>query len=158
MESSSIPQSSERANLAQAHLHGSSLEGANLSEANLEKAVLKLAKLHATDLSLANLTEADFRWAEIGEDVNLTDAIVTGAILSPLSNGLQLWEEQIYPTASYKAKNLERIGLPESDLEFFDFAGQNLAAADFSYTSSCAVLTYLGPTLGTRIYRMFTLI
>ncbi|MEX2137717.1 MAG: pentapeptide repeat-containing protein, partial [Pirellulales bacterium] len=67
----------------------------------------------------ARLTSAD-----------LTDAVIAGANFAETTlNGFT--KEQLYSTASYKAKDLQRISLSGNDLSGWNFAGQDLRAANF---------------------------
>jgi uncharacterized protein YjbI with pentapeptide repeats len=117
-------------NLAGADFRSADLEEANLSLANLAGANLQQAALWDADLSLADLTGASLYGADLN-DANPTDAIVTGADFSQIS-GFE--KEQLYATASYKAKDLQRIRMWTNDLSGWDFSGQDLAATDFQDT------------------------
>ena len=69
------------------------------------------------DLAESILTGAD-----------IADAVVTGAGFGSTN----LTREQLFSTASYKAKDMNGIGLSDLDLSGYDFSGQNLTGASFS--------------------------
>jgi uncharacterized protein YjbI with pentapeptide repeats len=114
------------------------LADAKLTGANLTGAYLGDAKLANADLKGANLTNANL-WAAVLRNADLTGAIVTGATFSVAGPGeadpQYVTKQQIYSTASYKAKDLRGIQLgwnpfPQSslvDLGEWDFSGQNLS-------------------------------
>jgi len=81
-----------------------------------------------------NLTDADFSRANLA-GADLTDAVVLGAHFTYITWGTaspRFTKEQLYSTASYKAKDLSGIGLAGNNLTNWDFAGQNLTGADFT--------------------------
>ena len=111
-------------------LAGNDLSGWNLAGQNLTSADFFRATLSGADLSGANLTWAHLKGATLtGADV--TDAIVQGAsFYDATSRGFT--KEQLYSTASWKAKDLRHIHLGANDLSSWNLAGQNLASANFS--------------------------
>ena len=99
-------------------LWGSTLANANLSHANLTN-----ASFHDSNFGFSStLTGAD-----------LTDAIVVGASFGDTTS-LGFTAAQLYSTASYQSHDLSAIRLNENDLSGWNFAGQNLTNADFSYS------------------------
>ena len=112
-------------------LDDANFSGANLRNANLTGASFWWARLTDADLSNANLTEAGFGWATL-TGADLTDAVVAGAYFDMYySYGSVITKEQLYATASYKAKDLAGIGLSRNDLTGWNLAGQNLTGAGF---------------------------
>jgi len=117
-------------------LEGNDLTGWNLAGQNLAWAYFWYATLTGTDLSNANLTSADFYYATL-TGADLTDAVVAGANFGMYydyyyrSPGSGITKEQLYSTASYKAKDLTGIGLAFNDLTGCNLAGQNLTGAGF---------------------------
>jgi uncharacterized protein YjbI with pentapeptide repeats len=102
--------------------------GANLSNRNLTMAYLVRKDLTNSNLSQANLTNADFTSATL-TGVNFTDAIVRGARFYAIHGGSG---EQLYSTASYKARDLTGIDLGGNDLSGGNLVGQNLTNAVFA--------------------------
>lgn len=107
---------------------------------NLEGIGLGGSDLSDCDLAGQNLARASF----VGS--MLTGADLTGAVVTGASFGSTTYrgftQEQLYSTASYRAKDLQGIGLGSNDLTGWDFVGQNLAGASFgSATLSSAALT-----------------
>ena len=93
------------------------LQFADLTERDLTGASFHHANLQGASFYRTNLTNA-----------NLSDAIVTHAnFVNATSHGFT--DEQLYSTASYKAKDLQGIDLTVNDLAGWDFNGQDLSAA-----------------------------
>jgi uncharacterized protein YjbI with pentapeptide repeats len=159
------------ANLTNAQLFYSTLTHANLSGANVTGASFLAttdrgftrAQLESTasyqakdlkgiglsyndltgwDFSGQNLTNADLEGSTL-TNVNLSGAVVTGASLGGTTS-LGFTEAQLESTASYQEKNLQGIGLWNNDLNGWDFSGQNLAGANFGFTS-------IGPATGADL-------
>jgi uncharacterized protein YjbI with pentapeptide repeats len=108
----------------------------NLAGQNLTWAGFYLATLANADLSGANLTSADLRFSTL-TGADLTSAIVEGTDFgSTTSKGFA--KEQLYSTASWKAKNLTGIRLGHNILSDWNLAGQNLTSADFGYATLTA--------------------
>jgi uncharacterized protein YjbI with pentapeptide repeats len=116
------------------------LSGWNLAGQNLTSASLGYSTLTGANLSGANLTSANLSEATLS-DANLTDAIVQRADLGYTTSG-GFTKQQLYSTASWKAKDLTRIGLADNDLSGWNLAGQNLTSAYLhGATLAGAVLT-----------------
>ena len=116
--------------LTGAFFSNSTLTNAALAEANLTNANLYSSTLAGTDLSNANLTYAMFQQSTL-TDANLTGALVTGADFGrATSRGFT--KEQLYSTASYQTKNLQRITLMLNDLSDWDFSGQDLTDVELN--------------------------
>jgi uncharacterized protein YjbI with pentapeptide repeats len=128
-------------NLTDALFAGSTLTNASFAGAKLTRADLSSVMLANANFRGANLTGADLLYATLA-NADFTDAIVTAAFLSgATSRGLT--KEQLYSTASYKAKNLRGIGLSgfgdapfyflpgaETDLTGWDFSDQDVTGAN----------------------------
>jgi uncharacterized protein YjbI with pentapeptide repeats len=110
-------------------LKGCYLSGQNLTHANFIRATLSGA-----DLSNANLTGAMFNSATL-DGADLTDVLISGANFQIYMGGSGITKEQLYSTASYKAKDLRGIGLSRHYLPGCDLAGQNLTGAYFGNAS-----------------------
>ena len=108
---------------------------ANLRHLDLTQAYLIGANLTNASLDWATLTNANL------SNANLADAVVTGAdFSSTTSQGFTA--QQLYSTASYKAKNLSGIGLAGNEMTRWNFKRQNLTSANFTgATLYSAVLT-----------------
>jgi len=86
--------------------------------------------LSGWDLSRQDLSDASFHRATL-VDTNFTDAVIAGASLaSTTRHGFT--KEQLYSTASYRAKDLQGTSLSGNDVTGWNFVGQNLADASFS--------------------------
>jgi uncharacterized protein YjbI with pentapeptide repeats len=108
-------------------LDNNDLTGWNFSGQNLRRATLGNATLANANLRGTDLTDTDL-WLAVLADADLTDALVNGASLGfATQNGFT--PEQLYSTASYQAKDLQRIRLTLNDLTGWDFSGQNLTGA-----------------------------
>jgi uncharacterized protein YjbI with pentapeptide repeats len=79
------------------------------------------------DLSGQNLTNVSFSLSTLNH-TNLSGAVITGASFNDVQG---FTKEQLYATASYQQKNLQRIWLRDNDLTSWDFNGQNLTGAEF---------------------------
>ncbi len=108
---------------------GANLEGADLRGANLQGASFRQATLTSADLSHTNLEGANVDSARL-TGADLTGAVVKGASF-PETTSRGFTQEQLYSTASYRAKDLAGIHLALNDLSGWNFAGQNLAGASF---------------------------
>ncbi len=102
-------------NLRFAEFKGMNLEAAQFLASWLDDARFAGANLSRAYLSQSRLTNAD-----------LTDATIAGAILGDITHA------QLASTASYKAKDLQGIGLGNKNLNGWDFSGQNLSDAEFT--------------------------
>jgi uncharacterized protein YjbI with pentapeptide repeats len=107
------------------------LNSTDFTDADLTAAVLIDAQLNSAKLVRANLTNANV-YSAILSGADLTNAVVEGADLGYTDITLP----QIYSTASYKNKNLRGVSLRSLILTGGNFAGQNLANADFGLTTS----------------------
>jgi uncharacterized protein YjbI with pentapeptide repeats len=97
--------------------------GVDLSDARFGRHLAWNASvLMNVDFTGANLKDAYFYQCQL-ENANLTGATVTGTRFS--STGLT--SEQLYSTASYQEKDLQRIYLDHNDLTGWDFREQNLS-------------------------------
>ena len=67
------------------------------------------------------------------EGVNLTGAIVTGTNLGNTTP--RFTKEQLYSTASYQQRNLQRIQLHDNDLQVWSFGGQDLTNANLAQSN-----------------------
>ncbi|MBE3096769.1 MAG: pentapeptide repeat-containing protein [Planctomycetes bacterium] len=113
--------------LNHSHFEDSWLDYAHFGGANLTSADIHYATLSGANLSGANLTSAFLRYATL-TSANLTDAVVQGAYFGyTTSRGFT--KEQLYSTASWKAKDLTGIGLAGNDLSGWNLTGQNLTEA-----------------------------
>jgi uncharacterized protein YjbI with pentapeptide repeats len=111
----------------------SNLADWDFNHQNLTNAIFEKAMLTRANFTGANLTNASFYLATM-TDANLAGAMVTGADFSAT---IGFSKEQLYSTASYQQKNLQRIGLGgdghllgiQRDLTGWDFSGQDLTGA-----------------------------
>lgn len=95
-------------------LHGIGLGGSDLTE---------------WDLSRQNLTNASLAGSTL-TNVDLSEAVVTGAeFFNTTSRGFS--QDQLASTASYRARDLQGIGLGRNDLTGWDLSGQILTDASF---------------------------
>jgi uncharacterized protein YjbI with pentapeptide repeats len=134
-----------RQNLTNATFAGATLDAANFSQAILTGAILSFAMLTdadftGADLGNAGLNGANFLGATL-TGANLAGSEVTGrarpllgfvfrtSFASTTSNGFTA--AQLYSTASYQAHDLFGINLSSDVLNGWNFAGQQLAAAEF---------------------------
>ena len=95
--------------------------------------------LHGIGLSRNNLTGWSFRGQNLSDAVfdeatlknaDLTRAVVAGASFIHWNrSGEGLTKEQLYSTASYQARQLQRIKLGSNNLVGWDFNGQDLTGA-----------------------------
>ena len=132
------------ANLAGALVTGSRFGGTFSKEQLYSTASYKVKNLHGIQLgnpedfhvadSSLDLTGWDFS----GQDLtgasfagsNLKDADLTDAIVAWLNFGDSIWNrDQLYSTASYKAKDLRGVLLVSAGLNGWDFSGQDLTNA-----------------------------
>jgi len=118
-------------NLTDAKLHGRT--GANFTGATLINADVSTASFISAAFNDANLTGSDLSSATLS-GANFTDAKVDGGNFSgTVAKGFT--KEQLYSTASYKAKDLHNINLNNNHLlTGWDFSGQNLTGANLSYS------------------------
>jgi uncharacterized protein YjbI with pentapeptide repeats len=104
--------------------------GVQLDHRNLDHADLQNKNLTSASFSGANLRRAHFAFSNL-RSADLTNAVVAGAIFLRTTG---FTKEQLYATASYKAKDLQAIQLSNidqysRDLSGWDFSGQNLSGA-----------------------------
>ncbi|MCF7849387.1 MAG: pentapeptide repeat-containing protein [Kiritimatiellales bacterium] len=118
------------ANLTGARFYSSRMPGANLHAADLTGATFNGVRLMNGNLESADLSHASFY------DVTLTNANMTNATVfgTDFSGAVQygFTSNQLYSTASYKAKNLGSIGFLGNNVSGWDFAGHNLEGANFA--------------------------
>lgn len=123
------------AELTSANLISSTLTSTNLTSARLTFASLGAATLTSANLTSANLTSASFfsflRGAANLTSANFTDATITRANLDSTTYA-GLVPDQFYSTANYRARDLSGISLRGNNLNGWNFASQNLTAADLS--------------------------
>jgi uncharacterized protein YjbI with pentapeptide repeats len=125
------------ANLSGAILTGAKLSGAYLGYANLSGATLTSADLYQARLPVANLSGANLLWADLTSaylsEATLTGANLTNATVKGANFGYTTFsgftKEQLYSTASWKAKDLTGIVLRGNNLSGWNLAGQNLTSA-----------------------------
>jgi uncharacterized protein YjbI with pentapeptide repeats len=110
--------------LAGADLRYAALDSADMTSANLTAANLWSASLSHAILANANLSGADLTYASLS-GADLTNAQVAGAKFARTI----LSQQQLYSTASYRAKDLHGIALDYDNLNGWSFAGQNLTGA-----------------------------
>jgi uncharacterized protein YjbI with pentapeptide repeats len=116
---------------------------ASYQSRNLQGIRLSSGVDHA-DLSGWNFSGQDLTKADLGgstlTSADFTDAVVTGTYLyDTTSRGFT--KEQLYATASYKARDLRGILLGSNDLSGWDFRGQNLTGAGLGFKLTNADLT-----------------
>jgi uncharacterized protein YjbI with pentapeptide repeats len=124
------------------HLAGIDLSQNNLSGGNFAGQNLANANFSYADLTGADLRDADLTGASLGQ-AYLTGADITGADVqgANLRRTLRFPDfptftlAQLYSTASYQARQLTGIDLSDNDLSGANFAGQNLAHANFYLTT-----------------------
>ena len=122
-------------NLQGIGLRSNNLSGWDFSGQNLTNARLDRSTLTNANLTGVNLTNARLDYSTLTQ-ANLTGAAVAGASFGRYDGpGTGIAKEQLYSTASYQAKNLQRIGLEGNDLTGWDFSGQNLTNADLDYST-----------------------
>jgi uncharacterized protein YjbI with pentapeptide repeats len=110
------------------NLSGWDFSGQNLTDSFFRNASLSGANLRGADFTNASLWRAWLPGADVG------GAVVTGADFSEISAG-GFTQAQLASTASYLAKNLERVRLSKNDLTGWDFNGQNLTHAHFEQST-----------------------
>jgi uncharacterized protein YjbI with pentapeptide repeats len=94
---------------------------------DLQGIQMQQTSVEAWDLRGQNLTDADFTAARLtGSRFN--EAVILGTSFS----ATQLTKEQLYSTASYKAKQLMGIRLSSNDLTNWNLEGQDLTDASFT--------------------------
>ena len=167
-----------------AFIRGVDLWGANLSQEQLYstasyrsrdlRGIEVSSSMRNWDLAGQDLSNADL-WSSFLGGADLTGAIINGTALpgriSPSGtefNDQKVSEEQLYSTASYQVKNLQRVRFIASDLTGFDFRDQDLrfawfdqsrlAGADFSDADLRNTLFDYGPVtgLGSAIFNVGT--
>ena len=106
------------------------------STASYQQRNLQRIRLGGNDLGGWDFTGQDLTRAVLDESnltgADLTDAMVGGASFHDTTS-LGFSKEQLYATASYQERNLQRIGLDHNDLRGWDFAGQDLTNADLAH-------------------------
>ncbi len=112
--------------------------GWDLSSQNLTGAFLAVVTPTGVNLQQADLTNGSISGADISR-VDMTDAIVKGAGFSS-----SLTEQQLYSTASYKAKDLVAIKLYPVGMSGWNFEGQNMA---FAFLGDVAGANFRGANL-----------
>jgi len=122
------------ANLEKVDFFKSNLKRANLSGANLRSVAFNAGNLTATNLRGANLENARFLFSFSSpttiEGADFTDAIIRGVDFGQMTSS-GLTADQIYATASYKAKDLRGVQLDSNQMDGWDFSGQDLDLAAF---------------------------
>ena len=101
---------------------------ANFTGVNLQFAEFSFADLTGAKFNKAQLANGRFWFAKLA-GADFSDAIVNHASFSS-STGFS--KEQLYATASYKAKELPGINLEGSDITGWNFRRQNLASASLN--------------------------
>jgi uncharacterized protein YjbI with pentapeptide repeats len=131
------------------HLENQILEYADLREIDLTSAIFTGANLTSANFVSATLTKSNLRGANLANavfyDASLANADLTGAIVTGASFAATtykgLTKEQLYSTASYRAKDLHGIVLSfacvwdwcgANDLTGWDLSDQNLEGANLS--------------------------
>ena len=106
-------------NLTGINLMGDQLSGWNFANQNLSNAIFNGAYLDEADFTDAKVCGADFGFhAQVPPPPHPETRITIAA-------------EQLYSTASYKAKDLREINFGDNDLAGWNFANQYLANAKF---------------------------
>jgi uncharacterized protein YjbI with pentapeptide repeats/formylglycine-generating enzyme required for sulfatase activity len=124
------------ADLSQANLTNAfvetvvNLSGANFRQANLTGASIAYSGLTNADLTQANLTNVQFSYDTL-TDAKFTDAEVRGAKFRSDSHSSGISLDQLYSTASYKARDLTGLGIDGQSLAGANLAGQTLSNASF---------------------------
>ena len=104
------------------------LTGINLGKNDLTGWNFESQNLSNSNFSNSKFTDAILANSNVSE-VDLSDASIGGANLSNIKG---FTAEQLYSTASYKNKDLEKINFSGNDLSGWSFASQNLSDSDFS--------------------------
>jgi uncharacterized protein YjbI with pentapeptide repeats len=118
----------QSANLTAARLGNANLTNADLQNSNLSQANMRGTNLSGAVLSGAVLDGAKFDNNSQFAGANLTDAKIQGAsLLYATSQGFT--SAQLYSTASYKMKDLSRVGLGNNNLSGWNFVGMDLTGA-----------------------------
>ena len=108
-----LPQLYSTSSYKNRRLSGTSFSGLNLTGANLREQDLSHASLQRSTLSGADLTNASIAGADLGSVKGLTAS-------------------QIYETADYRAKALNRIDFSGADFSGGNFSVQNLSGTQFN--------------------------
>ncbi len=104
-----------------------SLSQNNLAGVDFSGQNLRLASFTGSDLTSANLAGANLQagfWGATLLNANFAEATIAPASL-PWTTAKGFSKEQLYSTASYKARDLHHIGLQGNDLTEWDFANQD---------------------------------
>ena len=101
---------------------GVQLDHLDLAYASLDRVNLTGATFRASNLSHAHLY---LSWLT---DADLSAAVVADAVFHHTTDR-GFTREQLYSTASYHERNLQKIGLTDNDLAGWDFSGQDLTSA-----------------------------
>jgi len=144
-------QNLKNADIASTTLTGADFTGAEIRGARFwsyQGTGLTLAQLYSTasyqvkDLTGVNLGYNDLTGANFA-GFNLTNATFFGGLTDADFSGADvrgarlsgLAADQLYSTASYQAHDLTGVRLDQTQLDGWNFAGQNLTNADFYYSS-----------------------
>ena len=138
----------EQATLTNADLSGSAVTGASFRQTTVSgftkdqlysTASYQAKTLAGMDLAFNDLGGWNFRGQDLSNasldgsvltNTDLTGAVIRQAILSGATiNGFT--KEQLYSTASYRAKDLTGVWLRDNDLGGWQFDGQNVTNAQF---------------------------
>ena len=110
------------------------LAGWNFQGQNLANAAFIGATLSDTNLRDSLLHNVDFSGATLA-GADLTNAIVTLAdFRNTTSRGFT--QQQLYSTASYRVKDMRGISFWDNDLTGWNFVGQDLSGASFSFKAN----------------------
>jgi uncharacterized protein YjbI with pentapeptide repeats len=106
---------------------------ASYQQKNLREIDLSGNDFTGWDFSNQDLSRAGFEGAML-QSANLAGATIQAARLdSTVARGFT--QEQLYSTASYQQRQLQRVRFRNNNLDGWNFRGQDLRSADFSSTS-----------------------
>jgi uncharacterized protein YjbI with pentapeptide repeats len=139
-------------NLTSANFSNSTLTSVDFTGADLTSAHFSSSTLTSVNFAGADLTDA-ILYALTLTDVNFAGAEITGAgFFGPAGFTM----EQLYSTASYQRRDLQRVGIAGHDLSSWDFSGQNLSGASI-YASRLAGANFTGAVIrGASFSQGFT--
>ena len=124
--------------LSHSQLNRGRFEYTNFTAADLSHAAIRECAFYASNLTDAKLIGSIATGTYFSQvtfaNADLTDAIIKGSSFDDTtSRGFT--KEQLYSTASYKAKDLGSVTLSNNNLASWSFAGQNLTGANFAKSS-----------------------
>jgi uncharacterized protein YjbI with pentapeptide repeats len=117
-------------NLDQAHLSGEVLTNSEFRNSSLIGALLVGADLRQVNFSAANLSFAALHDSSLAGAI-LTDARIRFANFDNTTAG-GFTKEQLYSTADFQSRDLQRLRLGGNVLTGWSFKDQNLAGVDFA--------------------------